>query len=107
MGETADAVKDRAGEVWKETKRRGADLASKGLEEAERQGLTAEAAGAAARSIVSKVAGLAEKAGNDIADGPAPAAALSTPPHGGTWAEAQHAQPAAGAGCSPAMRGCS
>ena len=68
MGETADAVKDRAGELWDETKKRGADLASKGLAEAERQGLTAEAAGAAARSIVSKVAGLAEKAGNDIVD---------------------------------------
>ena len=32
MGDTADAVKDQAGKLWDETKRRGADLASKRLE---------------------------------------------------------------------------
>ena len=50
MGDTADAVKEGAEELWKETKRRGVDLASRGLEEAEAQGLTPEAAGKAALS---------------------------------------------------------
>ena len=68
LGATADAVNERAGELWTETRSRGAELVSKGLEEAKAQGLTADAAGAAARNIVSKVAGLAEKAGNDILD---------------------------------------
>jgi len=68
MGETADAVKDQAGKLWDETKRRGSDLASKGLKEAEAQGLTPEAAAKAARTIATKVAGFAEKAGNDIVD---------------------------------------
>ena len=68
MGDTADAVKDQAGKLWEETKRRGADLASKSLKEAEAQGLTPEATSKAARTIVTKVAGFAEKAGNDIVD---------------------------------------
>ena len=68
MGDTADAVKEGAEELWTETKRRGVDLASRGLEEAEAQGLTPEAAGKAARSLTSKVASVAEKAGNDIVD---------------------------------------
>jgi hypothetical protein len=68
MGDTADTVKDHAGKLWDETKRRGADLASKGLKEAEAQGLTPEAASQAARSIVTKVAAFAERAGNDIVD---------------------------------------
>jgi hypothetical protein len=38
------------------------------LEEAEAQGITPAAAGVAARKIISKVAGLAEKASNDIVD---------------------------------------
>lgn len=66
LGETADAVKDQAGKLWDETKRRGADLASKGLKEAEAQGLTPEAAARAARTVASKVAGFAENAGSDI-----------------------------------------
>lgn len=66
MGDTADTVKDRASELWAETKKRGADLASTGLEEAEARGLTPEAAGTAARTIASKVVGLAEKTGKDI-----------------------------------------
>jgi len=68
MGDTADSVKDHAGKLWDETKRRGADLASKSLKEAEAQGLTPEAASAAARTIVKKVAGFAERAGTDIVD---------------------------------------
>ena len=68
MGDKADAVKDQAGKLWDETKRRGADLASKGLKETEAQGLTPAAAAKAAQTLVSKVAGLAEQAGNDIVD---------------------------------------
>jgi len=68
MGDTADAVKDQAGRLWDETKRRGADLASKSLNEAEAQGLTPEAAAKAARTVVTKVAGFAEKASGDIVD---------------------------------------
>jgi hypothetical protein len=66
MGETADALKDRAGKLWDETKHRGTDLASQGLKEAEAQGLTPEAAARAVRSVASKVAGLAENIGSDI-----------------------------------------
>lgn len=68
MGDTADAVKDQAGKLWDQTKRRGADLASRSLKEAEAQGLTPEAASTAARTIVKKVADFAEKAGTDIVD---------------------------------------
>jgi hypothetical protein len=68
MGETADAVKDQAGKLWDETKRRGSDLASKGLKEAEAQGLTPEAGGNAARTVATKIASFAEKAGSDIVD---------------------------------------
>ena len=68
MGDTADAVKDQAGRLRDETKRRGADLASKSLKEAEAEGLTPGAASKAARTIATKVAGFAEKAGNDIVD---------------------------------------
>jgi len=68
MGDTADAVKDQAGRLWDETKRRGADFASQSLKEAEAQGLTPEAASTAARTIVRKVTGFAEKAGTDIVD---------------------------------------
>ena len=68
MGDQADAVKDQAGKLWDETKRRGADFASKGLREAEAQGLTPSAAAKAAQTLVTKVAGFAEKAGTDIVD---------------------------------------
>lgn len=68
MGDTADAVRDQAGKLWDETKRRGTDLASQSLKEAEAQGLTPEEAANAARSVVTKVARFAEKAGNDIVE---------------------------------------
>jgi hypothetical protein len=67
-GDAADTVRDRAGELWSETKRRGTDLASKGLEEAEAQGLTPQAAADAARSAANRVAGFAERASRDIVD---------------------------------------
>ena len=54
--------------LWEEAKKRGTDIASRGLEEAKAQGLTPEAAADVARTIGSKVAGVAEKAGKDIAD---------------------------------------
>jgi hypothetical protein len=66
MGESADTVKHKAGELWKDTTKRGADIASQGLEEAKVQGLTPEAVGEAARTIASKVAGVAEKASKDV-----------------------------------------
>jgi hypothetical protein len=66
MGDTADAVKGQAEKLWDQTKRRGADLASKGLKEAEAQGLTPEAAAQAARTIAAKVAGLAESTASGI-----------------------------------------
>ncbi len=68
MGDTANAVKDQAGKLWDETKRRGADLASQGLKEAEAQGLSPGASSKISRTIATKVAGLAEKTGNDIVD---------------------------------------
>jgi hypothetical protein len=66
MGDTADTVKDRAGELWRETKQRAVDTASRGMEEARKQGLAPEAAGNAARNIASKVMGVADKASSDI-----------------------------------------
>ena len=68
MGDTADAVKDQAGKLWDETKRRGADFASRSLSEAEAQGLTPRAASKAAQTVATKVAGFVEKAGADIVD---------------------------------------
>jgi hypothetical protein len=68
MGGTADTVRQSAGKLWSETKKRGADIASKGLEEAKAQGLTPEAAGDAARAVASKVAGVVERASKDVAD---------------------------------------
>jgi hypothetical protein len=68
MGDTADAVKDQAGKLWDETKRRGADLTSRSLEEVEAHGLTPDAAAKAARTVAKRVAGFAEKAGAEIVD---------------------------------------
>ena len=68
LGETADTVKDQAGKLWDETTRRGADLASKGLDEAEAQGLTPAAAAQAVRIVTDRVAGLADKTMTDIVD---------------------------------------
>lgn len=68
MGDSADAVKDQAVKLWDETKRRGSELASKGLNEVEAQGLTPEATANAARRVATKIAGFAEKAGSDIVD---------------------------------------
>ena len=68
MGSTADAAKSRGEALWQEAKKRGTDLASRGLDEAEARDLTPEAAADVARAIGSKVAGIAEKASKDIAD---------------------------------------
>jgi hypothetical protein len=68
MGSTADAAKSRGEALWQEAKKRGTDLASRGLDEAEARDLTPEAAADVARAIGSKVAGIAEKASKDIVD---------------------------------------
>ena len=68
MGETAEAVKDRAGQLWDEAKAAGAELTSKALEEADAQGLTPKAVGAGARDVGSRLAGLADKVAGDLAD---------------------------------------
>ena len=65
MGGTADTVRQSAGKLWSETTKRGADIASKGFEEAKAQGLTPEAAGDAVRSVASKVAGVVDRASKD------------------------------------------
>ena len=68
MGDTADIAKERAGELWRDTKQRAADTASRGLEEARKQGLTPEAVGDAARAVASKVIGVTDRASNDIVE---------------------------------------
>lgn len=66
MGGTADTVRQSAGRLWSETTKRGADIASKGFEEAKAQGLTPDAAGDAARSVASKVVGVVDRASKDV-----------------------------------------
>jgi hypothetical protein len=68
MGSTADAARKRGEALWREAKKRGTETASRGLEEAEAQGLTPKAAADVARTVASKVAGVTEKAGKDIVD---------------------------------------
>ena len=68
MGATADAARGRGEALWEEAKKRGTEIAARGLEEAKAQGITPETAADVARSIGSKVAGVAEKASKDIAD---------------------------------------
>jgi hypothetical protein len=61
MGEAAETVKEKAGEVWSETTERAEAAVSKGLEEARAQGLTPEAAGQAMREVTEKVVDVAER----------------------------------------------
>jgi hypothetical protein len=68
IGPTADAARKRGEALWREAKKRGTEIASRGLEEAEAQGLTPKAAADVARTVASKVAGVTEKAGKDIVD---------------------------------------
>jgi hypothetical protein len=68
MGDTADVVKGKAGRLFEDTKGRAADLASKGLKEAELQGLTPGAASEAARNVTTRVAGLVQKVSADVVD---------------------------------------
>jgi hypothetical protein len=68
MGPTSEAARDRGQALWEKAKKRGTEIAIKGLEEAKAQGITPEAAAGAVRTIGSRVAGVAEKASKDIAD---------------------------------------
>jgi hypothetical protein len=68
MGETADSLKEKADEVWTETKDRVETMVSTGLEEARSQGLTPEAAGEAMRDVTEKVVSVAEKAKKGVAN---------------------------------------
>jgi hypothetical protein len=67
MGETADALKEKAQDLATEAAKRAETLASRGLEEAKAQGLTPEAAGKALRGVTEKVVGVADKATEAVA----------------------------------------
>ena len=68
MGATADAARGRGEALWQEAKKRGTDIASRGLDEAKAQGLTPEAAADVARTIASKVSSITKNAGRDVVD---------------------------------------
>lgn len=67
MGATAEAAWNRGKTFIDETQERISEATLRGLEEADAQGLTPEAAGNAARTIASRVIGVAERAGQDLA----------------------------------------
>jgi len=61
VGETSDAVKEHAAEVWETSKREGAEMASRALAGAKAEGLTPAAAGQVAREVVTRAAAVAER----------------------------------------------
>jgi len=79
MGETADALKEKAQDLATEAAKRAETLASRGLEEAKAQGLTPEAAGKALRGVTEKVVGVTDKATEAVATRPKGQDARSSP----------------------------
>ena len=68
MGETSEALKDRAEELWDEAKSRGSDVASVAIAEAESQGLTPKAVGDVAKEVGARAASLAGAVATDITE---------------------------------------
>lgn len=68
MGATADTARDRAADLAEQAKSKGSQAVSRGLREAQAQGINPAAAGAALREVVEKADAVVSETIDDVAD---------------------------------------